>query len=157
MTKLFKRIRGYSLTEAVISMLLFGIGVAAVSSGFLTMHQLQNTSTRKQLANVHADQLRTTLKLFNVAYKTGAEPQEIDLAALDAAMLGLNGCASECRKLPGDPCPWAFAPGCAHDASRLLPAWFSGAPYNARMTYTVAPDSGGRGVSVSVAWTEPKS
>lgn len=146
--------QGFTLVEVVVSILIVLISSAGIGAIVLFASKSRTISARQQQAAIAAQLLRDTLRNYVIAAPPGGSPAPQDLASLNSRLTGFLGCASECYKIPGDACAWAFQPGCTHDATALLADQLrTGAPAG-RMTYTVVPEGRGNAVQISVEWTE---
>jgi type II secretory pathway pseudopilin PulG len=149
-------LRGFSLVEILLATVALAIVASTIMGVVATAHRARSEDETR-VAMAHAgDALRAALRNYTVAWPQGGEPREQDLAELDTALVGVAGCTSGCRRLPGDSCPWALALTCAHDATSMLPSSLSGHPKNARMTYVVKEAADfSRSVDISVTWQRP--
>jgi len=162
---------GYTLIEVIVAMLISCIMVTAMFSVALTTKQGTGKSDRHLIAAQAARQVTSQLRGFVTGCACDPVSGVCSAAANDCTMMpGPNtsrvGVATWYFQSPGGiPISdsmgdvWALASG-VHTISGLLPAWFEGAPYNARVIYTVTVLSTVAGrpvpqVDVNVQWTEP--
>jgi prepilin-type N-terminal cleavage/methylation domain-containing protein len=163
---------GYTLIEVVVAMLISCIMVTAMFSVALTSRQGSGKSDRHLIANQAARQVSSQLRAYvtgcNCDPSTGAcSTVNNDCTMMTGPNTTRAGVATWYFNSPGASPPvidsqgdvWALKIG-DHSLTGVLPSWFEGAPYNARVVYTVTvPASfGGRPqpqVYVHVDWTEP--
>lgn len=160
---------GYTLVEVIVAMLISCIMVTSMFSVAITQKASTGKSDRRILANQGAAQISAML----TGYVTGC--------GCNPATGACSTVNNDCTQLLG---PNKSAAGAAtwflngdagitdsrgnvyaltfgnHTLTNVLPAWFEGAPYNARVSYTVTNLQNVNGrpvpqVAVTVNWTEP--
>jgi len=178
---------GFSLVEIVISILLVAVMMASVMSAALSAKSSGGRSERKVIAGMATSQLSAQLSNFITTYWDytaggwiATRRTDIDGPMTNAACpSGSGACTWAWGNYPDGcgvnvPCITdtitGGVPACAancyalqvglHTLTNYLPAWFEAAPYNARISYTVATAASMTGgvsptVSIAVNWTEP--
>jgi type II secretory pathway pseudopilin PulG len=160
------------LVEVIVAMLISCIMVTAMFSVALTTKQGTGKSDRHLIASQAARQITSQLKGFVTGCGCNAISGVCSVAGNDCTMVlgpntSRNGVATWYFNSPTAVPPitdsmgdvYALTVG-VHTISGLLPVWFEGAPYSARVIYTVTQLTTVAGrpvpqVDVNVNWTEP--
>jgi prepilin-type N-terminal cleavage/methylation domain-containing protein len=147
-----KRRQGYTLMEVMISMMLASILAGAVFTLAISAQQSSNKVDRRVLANQYTRHLSEELAQFVTADRGNgliAGPGRTFPGTASWFINGTTGldgrtvtdtvqgnsdlCTSNC---------YALANG-THNLSGFLPSWFESPPFNATISYYVAPQGSG--------------